>query len=186
MTLSSNPQVVFATDFSDGAAAAAEVAADYARRLGARLHVLHVTRHGWEDEMRNVLRQYVRRFPDIDVTAGLETGAAAERIVQYATEQGADLVVLGARGRTGFSRALLGSVAEQVARTARCPVLTVPREQRITPVAARGEVALAPVAAQPCLVCQHPTTDQICPTCQARIRGDAIERTLDAERKAPL
>jgi nucleotide-binding universal stress UspA family protein len=186
MTLSSHPQVVFATDFSDGAAVAAEVAADYARRLGARLHVLHVTRRGWEDEMRNVLRQYVRRFADIEVTAGLETGSAAERIVDYATEQGADLVVLGARGRTGFSRALLGSVAEQVARTARCPVLTVPREQRITPEAARGEVALATVAAQPCLVCQQPTTDQICPKCQARIRGDALERKLEVERKAPL
>ena len=186
MSLSENPQVVFATDFSDGAAAAAEVAADYARHLHARLHVLHVTRHGWEDEMQTVLRQYVRRFTDIEVTAGVETGAAAERIVQYASEQGADLIVMGARGRTGFSRALLGSVAEQVARTARCPVLTVPRERRVELESSRGQVALAPVATQPCILCQHPTMDQICAACQARIRGEAIEARLEAARKAPL
>jgi nucleotide-binding universal stress UspA family protein len=185
MTLSSHPQVVFATDFSDGAAAAAEVAADYARHLGARLHVLHVTRHGWEEEMHTVLRHYVRRFEGVEVTAALETGPAGERIVQYAQDQAADLVVLGARGRTGFSRALLGSVAEQVCRRARCPVLTVPREQRITRAPLRGELALAPLSSQPCLICQRATADRICPPCQARIRGEALERKLDEQRKPP-
>jgi nucleotide-binding universal stress UspA family protein len=186
MTLSTHPQVVFATDFSDGAAAAAEVAADYARHLGGRLHVLHVTRHGWEDEMQTVLRHYVKRFEGLEVTAALETGAAAARIVQYALDHSAELVVLGARGRTGFSRALLGSVAEQVARTARCPVLTVPRNQHLEAEPARGTVALAPLTSQPCLLCQKPSADHICPSCQAHVRGEAIERKLDESRKAPL
>jgi nucleotide-binding universal stress UspA family protein len=185
MSLSRHPQVVFATDFSDGAAVAADVAAEYARRLGARLHVLHVTRHGWEDEMQKVVRAYALRFHEVEVTAALETGAPAERIVEYAQRQQADLLVLGARGRTGFSRALLGSVAERVAQTAPCPVLTVPRERSV-PRPATGSLALAPMAEQQCLVCLRPAPESICTTCQARIRGEAIEHKLGEERKAPL
>ena len=43
-------------------------------------------------------------------------GDPAEEIVRYARAHDIDLIVLGTRGRTGFSRALLGSVAERVAR----------------------------------------------------------------------
>jgi nucleotide-binding universal stress UspA family protein len=42
-----------------------------------------------------------------------------------AEEDRCDLIVLGTHGRTGLGRLLLGSVAEQVVRGARCPVLTV-------------------------------------------------------------
>ena len=38
-----------------------------------------------------------------------------------------DLLVVGSEGRTGLGRALLGSVAEKVVRTAPCPVLVVRR-----------------------------------------------------------
>jgi nucleotide-binding universal stress UspA family protein len=122
------PGILFATDFSDGAEPAAAVAANLARRFGARLHVLHVTHHGWEGEMLETLRDYAQRFTQVPVTATVETGSAAERIVAYADRHRVELIVLGAHGRTGFSRALLGSVAERVARTAHCPVMTVPRD----------------------------------------------------------
>ena len=46
-------------------------------------------------------------------------------INQTATELGIDLIVMGTHGRRGLSRALLGSVAENVVRTAPCAVLTV-------------------------------------------------------------
>src|SRR5262249_44246529 len=42
-----------------------------------------------------------------------------------AEEIRADLIVMGTHGRTGLSRLLMGSVAEQVVRKAPCPVLTV-------------------------------------------------------------
>jgi nucleotide-binding universal stress UspA family protein len=46
--------------------------------------------------------------------------------VDVAGRIGADLIVLGTHGRSGFERLLLGSVTEKVVRTARCPVITVP------------------------------------------------------------
>ena len=55
----------------------------------------------------------------------LRTGDARDVINQTALEVGADLIVMGTHGRRGVSRALLGSVAETVVRSAPCPVLTV-------------------------------------------------------------
>lgn len=46
-------------------------------------------------------------------------------ILEYAEEKGVDLIVLGTKGRTGFKRLLLGSVASSVSTYAHCPVLIV-------------------------------------------------------------
>ena len=46
-------------------------------------------------------------------------------IVNYAEKTGVDLVVVGTRGRSGFKRLLLGSVASDVLTYAHCPVLVV-------------------------------------------------------------
>lgn len=180
------PQILYATDFSDGSAPAAEVAAEYARRLGARLHVLHVTRSGWESEMLDALRDSLRRFEGIDVTAAIETGAAAERIVAHADLNQVSLIVVGAHGRTGFTRALLGSVAERVVRTAHCPVLTVPRDLHAPPLRAAtpgaGALTLAAPAPRNCLACKTASDELICEPCRARIRGEALDQKLQAQR----
>ena len=54
-----------------------------------------------------------------------EPGDPATAIVERAESGGYDLLVLGTHGRTGLSHLLMGSVAEKVARRARCAVLTV-------------------------------------------------------------
>jgi nucleotide-binding universal stress UspA family protein len=46
-------------------------------------------------------------------------------IVDYAEKNGIDLIILGTRGRTGFSKLLLGSVASGVVTYASCPVMVV-------------------------------------------------------------
>jgi len=55
----------------------------------------------------------------------LASNSPAAAIVEYAEEEGVDLIVLGTHGRGGVAHLLLGSVAERVVRTAPCPVLTV-------------------------------------------------------------
>lgn len=60
-------------------------------------------------------------------TYGLE-GNALQRIIEFAESNKIDLIVLTSHGRTSFKRFLLGSVAENVARLAPCPVLLVGHE----------------------------------------------------------
>ena len=56
-----------------------------------------------------------------------EGRSPAEAIVQAVNRVGPDIVVMSSHGRTGLSRAVRGSVAEQVLRTSPTPVLIVPR-----------------------------------------------------------
>lgn len=55
----------------------------------------------------------------------VETGQPTETILSYANDHDVDHIVLGSHGRSGFSRILLGSVAETVTRRAPVPVTIV-------------------------------------------------------------
>lgn len=66
-------------------------------------------------------------------------GKPAQGILQMATDAGADLIVVGTHGREGLKRLTLGSVAEEIVRTARCPVL-VARPVDYTGLAASDQV----------------------------------------------
>jgi universal stress protein A len=55
----------------------------------------------------------------------VRTGAPYQEIVALATDERADLIVIGTHGRGGVNRMLLGSVTDRVVRLAPCPVLTV-------------------------------------------------------------
>jgi len=59
----------------------------------------------------------------VKLTTRIEEGSPSRKIVDLSAEH--DLVVMGTLGRTGFSKLLLGSVAERVVRFAKCPVLVV-------------------------------------------------------------
>ena len=52
-------------------------------------------------------------------------GAVAEEIMRFAQYRDADLIVMGTHGRKGVARFLMGSVAEEVLRRAKCPVSVV-------------------------------------------------------------
>ncbi len=63
-------------------------------------------------------------------------GPVADAILDYATESGADLIVMSTHGRTGMERWLLGSMAEKVVRGAHMPVMLIrppAREQAEVP-----------------------------------------------------
>jgi nucleotide-binding universal stress UspA family protein len=55
----------------------------------------------------------------------MDVHSIVESIVDYATIEKIDLIVMGTRGRTGLKRFLIGSVANDVVRHAHCPVLLV-------------------------------------------------------------
>lgn len=60
---------------------------------------------------------------DVEVNPILATGSAAHVLLE--TAKGADLLVVGSRGRGGFSGLLLGSTSQQCAHHATCPVVIV-------------------------------------------------------------
>ena len=170
--------IVLATDFSALAAHAARVAADYARRFRARLHLLHVAYPEADGALTDRLIRLAHEVaPDLESVTAVRVGAAAREIVGYAAAHDAALIVMGTHGRTGVSRALTGSVAELVVRTAGCPVLTVPR-RRATVEAAPADLPVVPR----CVVCVNASDDLICASCRARIRGEALSRRHDAEK----
>jgi nucleotide-binding universal stress UspA family protein len=55
----------------------------------------------------------------------VEVGDVANTVCHIAEKVGADVIVVGSHGRTGFGRLLLGSVSEHVVRHAPCPVLVI-------------------------------------------------------------
>lgn len=61
----------------------------------------------------------------LDIEREIRWGDPAAAIIAYAVEHEIDLVVMGTRGKTGFERYMLGSVAEKVVRASPIPVLTV-------------------------------------------------------------
>lgn len=63
----------------------------------------------------------------VKVSSEIRTGDAAQEIVKYAREAGADLIVMGSRRLEGSSKVLaaLGSVARKVSERAHCPVMLV-------------------------------------------------------------
>ncbi len=137
--------LLVATDFSEDADAAVTAAAELGGVLGARLHLLHVYPpvvdlfHTFGVDIPPLAMPEIRRSAAVRLDQDLKRirdagcegewhlreGAAAEEIVKAAQELGADLLVMGTRGRGGVSHALAGSVAERVMRLARCPVLTL-------------------------------------------------------------
>lgn len=65
------------------------------------------------------------RASNFKVSTAVEIGDTRERIVDFAEECGADLILVGSHGRHPIKRLLLGSVAEFVARHAKCSVQIV-------------------------------------------------------------
>lgn len=84
------------------------------------------------EQARDRTTRYLESVADAQALSGIPTrihvleGSAAERILNSARSEGADLIVICARGMSGFHRWKLGSVSHHVVRHAECPVLLLP------------------------------------------------------------
>ena len=134
------PTILFPTDFSTIGQTALELATSLARDRGTKLLIVHVEEppvaygggemyYGIEEPNREDLQRMLSEVVPTDPTVGYEhrlcTGSPAGAIVHLAEKEGVDMIVMPTHGRTGLVRLLMGSVAEEVVRKAKCPVLTV-------------------------------------------------------------
>ncbi len=132
--------IVVTTDFSANSAVAIPPAIELACKFGGRVVLVHALEGASPDPeavalelagMAAMAREQLQEFGAREIggkapwEAEVVFGPAYLAITDAAVRRHADLIVIATHGRTGFRHLLLGSVAERVARTAACPVLTV-------------------------------------------------------------
>ena len=141
--------ILVPVDFSPYGEHALDYACGLAEKLGATLHLVNAIGAGTPElnvvftdkvletfraksmaELEKIAkdRASIAKFGHLIVQAGDPRDA----ILQAAEKLNPDLIIMGSHGRRGFSRAVLGSVAENVVRRAPCPVLVVraPKEHK--------------------------------------------------------
>lgn len=144
--------IVVGVDNSDGAKAALRFALEEAKLRGARLRAVHAwhfaslgapaieasaqpmfgvefadLQRSVEASLEATLHEAIPDSGGVDVERRVVEGTAAAALVQES--RGADLLVVGSRGLGGFRGLLLGSVGQQVAHHAACPVVIVPHRR---------------------------------------------------------
>jgi nucleotide-binding universal stress UspA family protein len=134
-------RILCPVDFSEPSKRALRYALAIARWHEAELAVLHVQDAllhaasaeagdyaGLADRRSDELREFIDAAAATGrkVRTYMARGRVLSEILDLAAREGSDLIVMGANGRTGMARAVLGSVAEGVVRQATMPVLTIP------------------------------------------------------------
>jgi nucleotide-binding universal stress UspA family protein len=137
-------------DFSSSANHAVAIARDEAKAHGAKVMLLHVIEMpstlkpdtvivpdetgapinikdyaiGQAEEHLADLASRIAK-DGVTTTTFIRLGKPEDEIVKFANENSVDLIAMGTHGRTGLAHMLVGSVAERVVRTSKCPVLTI-------------------------------------------------------------
>lgn len=152
-------RILYPTDFSDLSLYALQYARNFAETFSAELHVLHVVDEAYQNwatmgpntipvgptapEMLDLAREQMATFmaehlgtPGLSVVSKVVLGRPSPTILDYASQQRMDMIVIATHGRGALTHMLLGSVTDKVVRKAPCPVLTVrhPEHEFITPV----------------------------------------------------
>jgi nucleotide-binding universal stress UspA family protein len=144
-------KILIPVDFSKCSLAAVKYAARMAKSTGASLRLFHAVypytqvfvtdrmasnvaslietgKAAARENMSKLARMKFLR--GVSVETEIRVGPAIDEICSASSEADVDLVVTSTHGRTGFKRALIGSVAEHVVRYAECPVMIIPSRSR--------------------------------------------------------
>ena len=139
-------KILVPTDFSEYSDRALRQALDIARQYGATVYILHVLREemyhfeelgniadAWqimEDSRlaraRENLQKQLGKFPqakEVEVVADIRRGLHYEGILEEASQRAIDLIVIASLGQSGIAKYLIGSVARNVLKGSKCPVL---------------------------------------------------------------
>ena len=140
-------KILVATDGSEHGLRAAKVALELGKISCGKVTALYVadterTAHLPDDMLLFSIRELLLKegkeaLEEVEMLAkvmgvsyesAVVEGHPSSEIISYAKNAGMSIIIIGAVGRTGLDKFLLGSVAEKVVRNSGIPVLTVPRE----------------------------------------------------------
>lgn len=137
------PRVVVGVDGSSSSFDALRWAVRYARLIGGQVDAVTAwdMPHGWSapavdadfdlesarDRQAREIRDALDEEAAASVRAHLVRGDTSD--ILFRAAEGAQVLVVGRRGRGGFARTVLGSISHRVAQHAPCPVVIVPPEE---------------------------------------------------------
>jgi nucleotide-binding universal stress UspA family protein len=145
--------ILWLTDFSEDSAHALPFAHTLAEFFKTRLYLMHVIENptssvygpvegdylAMEANAREKARAWLeerakkelRDFPNCEIL--LHEGDILPEILKVEAAKGIGTIVVGTHGRTGLGHMLLGSIAEKVIRSVRCPVYVIRHPDRAVP-----------------------------------------------------
>ena len=145
-------KILCPVDFSNVSMEALKVSGELAEKFGAGLIIVHVlepilaptdfsfgplSMTDVEDKLADRAQEGLDQaaanlgVPRDKIQSIVARGIGSQEIIRIASENKADLIVMGTHGYTGLTHALLGSTAERVVRRAPCPVLTVKGKEKV-------------------------------------------------------
>ena len=139
-------KILVPTDFSEFSDRALRQALDIAKQYGSKVYVLHVLHEEiyYVNEFSSVagalqkiedrklaaakenLEKQLDNFPqakEVQIETNFRKGISYDEILKEAKEKEIDLIVIASLGRSGIAKYLIGSVARNVLKGAKCPVL---------------------------------------------------------------
>ncbi len=132
--------VVVPLDVSDAPTNALSLVATLAHVLDARVELVHVQARVWVPATRDVNPIEAELFlaetrsalaADIDVRTTVVCGDPVERVLELVRHNSDSLLVVPSRGRAGLSRAVFGSVSDQIVRLSPVPVVVTREDMRL-------------------------------------------------------
>jgi nucleotide-binding universal stress UspA family protein len=142
-------KILVPTDFSVTAERAYRYAADIASKSGGSIFLYHallsssnmfieageIRRRETLIAEKNTLKRLERlkkkislKYPDLAVSALIGRPPVTKSLLEFASDNGVDLIVMGTQGASGLKKALVGSVASKIVSASVVPVLLVPEK----------------------------------------------------------
>lgn len=139
-------KILLPIDFSEVAPLVAKWAKEFAKKLGAKIYLTYVLEdltglesiyidhkilinlerellEGAKKSMEEFVKANFSDFENLETI--IKSGDVVEKIIEIASENEVDLIVMGTHGRKGLDRILFGSVAEGVVKNSPIPVVTI-------------------------------------------------------------
>lgn len=141
--------ILVPTDFSEQATNAFEVAVSMAKKLNAKIHLLHCIQplndSGYSftgaggnssdmediyylklmERVREQMAEYISNYSDVDIDDNVQVKDMYKGVMDEVKEKDIDLIVMGSEGASGMDEVIIGSNAEKIIRRSEMPVLVI-------------------------------------------------------------